>query len=121
MPLGNGLVYLVFHPLVYLLKLHIELNLTDLLAKIVRVAEGHSTHSEDSKGRTGKSGTGTHTGGTRMATLITANRDRDHPEAEDIGKGIQKTVETEIRYTKDESDAASGTGSTNQLFEQSPY
>ncbi|KAI1367924.1 hypothetical protein F5Y08DRAFT_348259 [Xylaria arbuscula] len=118
-PLGNGLVYLVFHPLVYLLKLHIELNLTDLLAKIVRVAEGHSTHSDNSKGRTGKSGTGAHVGGTRMATLITVNRDR--PELDDNAKGIQKTVETEIRYTKDESDAASGTGSTNQLFEGSPY
>ncbi|KAI0521244.1 hypothetical protein F5B22DRAFT_596289 [Xylaria bambusicola] len=118
-PLGNGFVYLVFHPLVYLLKLHIELNLTDLLAKIVRVAEGNSTHSEGSKRRTGKSGTDAQTGGTRMATLITANRDR--PESDDLKKGIHKTVETEIRYTKEDSDAASGTGSTNQLFERSPY
>ncbi|KAI0967293.1 hypothetical protein F4678DRAFT_248385 [Xylaria arbuscula] len=118
LPLGNGLVYLSFHPLVYLLKLHIELNLTDLLAKIVRVAEGQSTHSENSKKRTGGKSSharGTEHAGTKLATLITANRDRSEP-APDLKTGIQKTVVTEIRYTKDESDAASGTGSTKQLY-----
>ncbi|KAJ2984749.1 hypothetical protein NUW58_g5897 [Xylaria curta] len=121
-PLGNGFIYLVFHPLVYLLKLHIELNLTDLLAKIVRVDEGDSfSHPTGSKKGTGKTSHG-HTTvhqGIRMATLITANRDNVEADNDRLKGGIKKTVETEIRYTKDESDAASGTSSTKNLY--SPF
>ncbi|KAI0423733.1 hypothetical protein F5Y09DRAFT_336349 [Xylaria sp. FL1042] len=116
LPLGNGLVYLSFHPLVYLLKLYIELNLTDLLAKIVGVPEGQSSYSDGSKKKTGKTSNGYGAeNGTKMVTLITANR--GPVEAGDNSKGvIQKTVETEIRYTKDESDSASRTSSTKQLY-----
>ncbi|KAI1276064.1 hypothetical protein F5Y07DRAFT_367982 [Xylaria sp. FL0933] len=117
LPLGNGLVYLAFHPLVYLLKLYIELNLTDLLAKIVSVAEGQSSHSDGTKKRSGKTsnGYGVDNLGTKMVTLITANR--EPPEAGESSRGvIQKTVETEIRYTKDESDSASRTSSTKELY-----
>ncbi|KAK8137031.1 hypothetical protein PG984_004971 [Apiospora sp. TS-2023a] len=38
MSLPDDTVYLQFHPLVYLLKLHIEMNLAELLAKIVRAS-----------------------------------------------------------------------------------
>ncbi|KAK6836244.1 hypothetical protein PG987_006739 [Apiospora arundinis] len=38
MSLQDDAVYLQFHPLVYLLKLHIEMNLAELLAKIVRAS-----------------------------------------------------------------------------------
>ncbi|KAK7953229.1 hypothetical protein PG996_014125 [Apiospora saccharicola] len=38
MSLPDDAVYLQFHPLVYLLKLHIEMNLAELLAKIVRAS-----------------------------------------------------------------------------------
>ncbi|KAH7025131.1 uncharacterized protein B0I36DRAFT_229703, partial [Microdochium trichocladiopsis] len=36
MSIGSGFIYTMFHPLVYGLKLHIELNLADLIAKTVR-------------------------------------------------------------------------------------
>ncbi|KAF1963108.1 hypothetical protein CC80DRAFT_392025, partial [Byssothecium circinans] len=36
MSLRNGFVYVQFHPLVYLIKLHIEMNNADLIIKIVR-------------------------------------------------------------------------------------
>ncbi|KXJ86583.1 hypothetical protein Micbo1qcDRAFT_112607, partial [Microdochium bolleyi] len=36
MSIGNGFIYVQFHPLVYGIKLHIEMNLADLIAKTVR-------------------------------------------------------------------------------------
>lgn len=36
MSLQNNAVYLQFHPLVYLIKLHIEMNIAELITKIVR-------------------------------------------------------------------------------------
>lgn len=36
MSLSNSAVYIQFHPLVYLVKLHIEMNFAELIAKIVR-------------------------------------------------------------------------------------
>lgn len=38
MSIGTGVIYIQFHPLVYLLKLHIELNMADLIAKVVRAS-----------------------------------------------------------------------------------
>ncbi|KAH7371747.1 hypothetical protein BKA66DRAFT_514079 [Pyrenochaeta sp. MPI-SDFR-AT-0127] len=38
MSLRNGFVYVQFHPLVYLIKLHIEMNNADLIIKIVKVS-----------------------------------------------------------------------------------
>lgn len=36
MSLPNSAVYIQFHPLTYLVKLHIEMNIADLIAKIVK-------------------------------------------------------------------------------------
>lgn len=38
MSLPNTAVYIQFHPLVYLVKLHIEMNVADLIAKIVKAS-----------------------------------------------------------------------------------
>lgn len=141
MSLGAGFVYVQFHPLVYILKLHIELNMADLIAKIVKMENGGSypSGSNPAAGYGGKSGPGGRTGGTggggtntadprgfHMATLITANRDfareaedeqqqHHHPDA----KGIQKTVETVIqRQGPADEDAASCSSSTAELQKQ---
>ncbi|KAK7920459.1 hypothetical protein PG985_008481 [Apiospora marii] len=132
MSLGQGFIYVQFHPLVYILKLHIELNMADLIGKIVKSENNGSSYPSTggNKRSGGKSGggvggnaTGTHngphTGGFRMATLITANRDFDsnHPagangSAKGGMAGIQKT--TEVRHVIDE-DAESRTSSTTEL------
>ncbi|KAK8097138.1 hypothetical protein PG999_013082 [Apiospora kogelbergensis] len=38
MSLPSGLIYIQFHPLTYLIKLHIELNLAELIAKVVQAS-----------------------------------------------------------------------------------
>ncbi|KAI0018499.1 hypothetical protein F4780DRAFT_781344 [Xylariomycetidae sp. FL0641] len=127
MSLGQGFIYAQFHPLVYCLKLHIELHMADLISKVVRI-ENHSDH------RSGSKPTGSKSHGTRadprnfqMATHITANRDFQYEE-EDIDLkarprgGIK--VETEVRHTSDvhasdvhalDGDSASRTSSTAGL------
>ncbi|KAI1264776.1 hypothetical protein F5Y18DRAFT_390058 [Xylariaceae sp. FL1019] len=121
--LGHGFVYVQFHPLVYLLKLHIELNVTDLLAKIVRLDEG--AHHGSSGPSTGAKATNDQASkgnsrNIRMTTLISTNRGADNVDNEFKG-GIQKTVETEIRFNKDDSDAASRASSTRKLHSPFDY
>ena len=134
MSLGQGFIYVQFHPLVYILKLHIELNMADLIGKIVKSENngssypstggnkrsgGKSTGGLGGGNATGTHNNGPHTGGFRMATLITANRDFDsnHPAGANGNSkggmaGIQKT--TEVRHVIDE-DAESRTSSTTEL------
>jgi hypothetical protein len=38
MSIPNGLVYIQFHPLMYILKLHIELNMASLIGKVVKAS-----------------------------------------------------------------------------------
>lgn len=117
-----------FHPLVYLIKLHIEMSLADLIAKTVR-GEASSDpgvyyHSSTGGGGRGTGATGAHrhadpAGGVRMQTFVTGNRDRDGDEYADVvvdAKGIQRTVETSVvhEHRKDE-DNASRTSSTEEL------
>ncbi|KAI1112788.1 hypothetical protein F5Y14DRAFT_420037 [Nemania sp. NC0429] len=121
--IGHGFVYMQYQTLAYLLKLHIELNLTDLLAKIVRVDEAeHRSHggpSSTGPRSTGNLGTGKNI---RMTTLISSNRGGDRHDTLDseLQGGIRKTVETEVRFTAAESsDAGSQTSSTRELH--SPF
>ncbi|KAI1367266.1 hypothetical protein F5Y08DRAFT_336939 [Xylaria arbuscula] len=125
MSLANGFIYLQFHPFVYLFKLHIELNITQLLSKIVVGIEEGDSNPSASNGGTGRKtfldGSSAGTRGIRMATLITANREFTELRDNDLPpNGIQKTVETEIRYTKGDDDDGSQSSSTRELnvFEQ---
>lgn len=101
-------------------QLYIELNVTELMAKIVRLDEAGSDPS-DSNGGTGRKSNarGTNTGirGIRMGTLITANREFSELHEHNVpATGIQKTVETEVRYiTKGTDDGGSQASSTEEL------
>ncbi|KAK1973351.1 hypothetical protein LZ30DRAFT_611118, partial [Colletotrichum cereale] len=46
MSLPNTLIYAQFHPLAYLLKLHIEMGMADLIAKVVKASHPMSPHLE---------------------------------------------------------------------------
>ncbi|KAK9413227.1 hypothetical protein SUNI508_02426 [Seiridium unicorne] len=115
MSLGQGFVYVQFHPLVYIIKLHIELNMADLITKIALVDSGHSGYTgskESQRNKSNSKGTRTDPMGVRMGTIITAGHDNNgFPKG---GVGIQKTVETQIRRT-DEEDNVSRTSSTTEL------
>ncbi|KAI0479540.1 hypothetical protein GGR56DRAFT_635565 [Xylariaceae sp. FL0804] len=118
-----------------MLKLHIELNMADLIAKVVRADTSSSSYPSDSYPsgyNNNKSSRGTRNAadprGVNMATLITANR-RDHfVELRDNDGGgqtggITKTVLVEVRRTNDETgevphtdpDNDSSTSSTREL------
>ncbi|WQF76475.1 hypothetical protein CDEST_01489 [Colletotrichum destructivum] len=46
MSLPNTLIYAQFHPLAYLLKLHIEMGMAELIAKVVKASHPMSPHLE---------------------------------------------------------------------------
>ncbi|KAM0818720.1 hypothetical protein AB5N19_04532 [Seiridium cardinale] len=48
MSLPNSAIYIQFHPLAYLVKLHIEMNVAELIAKIVK-ATNHLNEYQDSR------------------------------------------------------------------------
>ncbi|KAI0179703.1 hypothetical protein GGR52DRAFT_587237 [Hypoxylon sp. FL1284] len=115
MSLGKGFVYVQFHPLVYILKLYIELNMADLIAKVVRAENGGSYGSgSGNKSKSHGLGIPTDPRGVRLATIVTVGR--ADPNGEDYDEengpkegGIQKTVETEIRHEDDNQSSSSTT------------
>ncbi|KAK8036196.1 hypothetical protein PG993_008810 [Apiospora rasikravindrae] len=71
MSLPDDAVYLQFHPLVYLLKLHIEMNLAELLAKIVRA----SNELNECGGTSGSGGSSANRGGQQMNKAVAIDFD----------------------------------------------
>lgn len=105
MSLPNSFVYVQFHPLVYLLKLHIEMNMADLIGKVVRASNNQDSNDYSSRSRTtGKSGSRpTHAGRfgatlTRTHIELGEEDEMELKERENL-EGIKKTVVTEIVRT----------------------
>ncbi|KAI0886751.1 uncharacterized protein GGS22DRAFT_199113 [Annulohypoxylon maeteangense] len=114
-----GQIYFQFHPFVYLLKLYIEMNITDLIAKIVREDNRVSYASKTFATKAGAAaaakfnGTGTLvcSSETRLATptnntrysqeLQEINSQDDNPFKANPNCGIRKTVVTEVQHVED--------------------
>lgn len=84
MSIPNDIVYLQFHPLVYMMKLHIEMNIAALIAKVVRATTGGNSEGLGGQGQSSKSrsqgtqGTELKSASKRRATNLfsSANRHR---------------------------------------------
>ncbi|KAK8052211.1 glutathione s-transferase [Apiospora rasikravindrae] len=131
--LPSPVVYLQFHPLTYLMKLYIEMNVASLIVKVVRDTSVRGGHT--ARGQAQNTGhyyrTGDHDGATnnKVATYITANRTR-HDTGIGVGtsdsgsaenEGIRKTVETHIVHGKAEDDGVSETSSTTNVLREGPF
>ncbi|EXK75722.1 hypothetical protein FOQG_19512 [Fusarium oxysporum f. sp. raphani 54005] len=142
MSLPNGFVYIQFHPLVYLLKLHIEMNMADLIGKVVRASNNDSRDRKYSNSRSRTTGT-SRPHGTRFGQTLASAHHRTHielgeedeyelKEREKI-EGIKKTVVTQIVHSgqqqqdddctaEDQNDnAVSEASSTKHLQRQRKY
>ncbi|KAF5550058.1 hypothetical protein FNAPI_7861 [Fusarium napiforme] len=139
MSIGNGFIYVQFHPLVYMLKLHIEMNISGLIVRVVRATGDHSSYPSGtdlrSKVRAAvtnkKSGNSNRTGGTGNGAMfsstgrnlevridaggqITDSENRPQPA------GITKVTQTHVTVMpKHEEDDASSQSSTRHL--KDPY
>ncbi|KAK6217749.1 jun-like transcription factor [Pestalotiopsis sp. IQ-011] len=141
MSLPNALVYLNFQSFAYMAKLHIEMNMAELIGKVVRASNhesGERTHSTDRRyNKKGNSSAGK-TQRTFMDTLSrAAGHNRTHVE---LGSqeyvsdtelqrvrngnnddrelhGIQRTIITQVVHTKahDDDDLASESTSERHL------
>jgi hypothetical protein len=136
MSLPNSFVYVQFHPLVYLCKLHIEMNMADLIGKVVRAGNNQvdGTHDYSSRSRTTvKTGTrpagaGRFGGGLTRTHIELGEEDEIELKHRENLEGIKKTIVTEvIRSPNSEDDeimehherAVSEASSTNARHE--PY
>ncbi|KAI5457769.1 hypothetical protein BGZ63DRAFT_364545 [Mariannaea sp. PMI_226] len=131
MSLPNSFVYVQFHPLVYLLKLHIEMNMADLIGKVVRAsnAEGSNEYSTRSRGAQSRP-QHSRFGATLTRTHIELGEDDEMElkERENL-EGIKKTVVTEItRVGPGEDDdipehheRAVSEASSTKLRHEDPY
>ncbi|RBR12033.1 hypothetical protein FVER53590_04374 [Fusarium verticillioides] len=113
MSLPNGFVYIQFHPLVYLLKLHIEMNMADLIGKVVRAGNNDQRNGHDYSSRSRTTGT-SRPHGTRFGQTLASAHHRTHielgeedeyelKEREKI-EGIKKTVVTQIVHQGQQQD-----------------
>lgn len=60
MSLPNSAVYIQFHPLTYLVKLHIEMNIADLISKIVKATNHLGEYKTNKRGGVQVSEEGSH-------------------------------------------------------------
>ncbi|CAM1505176.1 Fc.00g108130.m01.CDS01 [Cosmosporella sp. VM-42] len=131
MSLPNDIVYLQFHPLAYLVKLHIEMNMADLITKVVKASNptGYHNYSNSQSRSAGKSSKGTAATGSKKIASMFAGGNTTFIEAggDDIElptreTGIQKTTTTQVVIKPanqsgdyDDHDFASESSSTRQL------
>ncbi|KAH6893447.1 hypothetical protein B0T10DRAFT_527830 [Thelonectria olida] len=101
MSLPNSFVYVQFHPLVYLLKLHIEMNMADLISKVVRASNADGSNDYSSRSRSHPTA-GTRPNHSRFGATLTRTHielgEEDEMELKERQnlEGIKKTVVTEI-------------------------
>ncbi|KAM0193349.1 hypothetical protein ACHAPA_004464 [Fusarium lateritium] len=138
MSIGNGFIYVQFHPLVYMLKLHIEMNISSLIVRVVRATgenssygEGFSEHNElrsklkaagkkTASNRTGMGGQGAmfSTTGRNLEVRVDAGGQIDDNKSQP--HGITKVTQTHVTVMpKHQEDDASSQSSTSQL--KDPY
>ncbi|KAF5022825.1 hypothetical protein F66182_5119 [Fusarium sp. NRRL 66182] len=135
MSIGNGFIYVQFHPLIYMIKLHIEMNISTLIVRVVRAAGDHSSYPDGFdeetelrskiKGSSGKKTRSNHAGSTLGG--IFSRRGKSHEVRVDAGgqsgqeinnttRGITKVTQTRVTIvTKDDDDDASSQSSMQQL------
>ncbi|KAF7563997.1 hypothetical protein G7046_g121 [Stylonectria norvegica] len=133
MSLPNDIVYLQFHPLAYLVKLHIEMNMADLITKVVKAssATGYPDYSNERSRSAPKSSQRGPTNGSKKVASMFAGGNTTYIEAggDDIempnrdlsGGGIHKTTTTQVvikpagQSDFDDRDLESESSSTRQL------
>ncbi|KAH8734268.1 hypothetical protein BGZ61DRAFT_490291 [Ilyonectria robusta] len=134
MSLPNDIVYLQFHPLAYLVKLHIEMNMADLITKVVKASNpadyaGYSNSLSRSNPKSSQNGATN--GSKKMASMFTrGNRTYIETGGDDIeltaaegAGGIKKTITSQVvikparQSEYEEQDLASVSSSTRQLHE----
>ncbi|KAH8755423.1 hypothetical protein F5883DRAFT_504700 [Diaporthe sp. PMI_573] len=124
MSLPNGFVYVQFHPLVYLLKLHIEMNIADLIVKVVKETNhnheysGAGTELHTKHNTVRESGINT-TAPFHARSAVSATYVHAQPSAEPVEeslKGIKKTISTTVLSRPcDDDEFGSESSSTRQL------
>ncbi|RYP30630.1 hypothetical protein DL768_011192 [Monosporascus sp. mg162] len=105
MSLPNTLVYLQFHSVAYMIKLIIEINMAELITKVVRATNPHSNPYGSTPKEASRS---QKTGSNKLSHFLGTGRDNmfrgdNHNAQVTVGKGadmemdgIQKTVETRV-------------------------
>ncbi|OAQ59445.2 hypothetical protein VFPPC_10502 [Pochonia chlamydosporia 170] len=134
MSIGTGVIYIQFHPLVYILKLHIEMNIADLIVKVVKATSdnryygnGTELRSKPTRGvfgnggsvaRTANGQTINHFGGNQVDIEVSSGGYK----SQDTGGGITKIVHTRVTSRRrDQSDEDnSSESSTRNLKEHIP-
>ncbi|KAH8656381.1 hypothetical protein BGZ61DRAFT_540955 [Ilyonectria robusta] len=131
MSIPNGIVYVQFHPLVYILKLHIEMNIADLIIKVVRAtndnnayASGTELHSKQNRGVFHEGYSGDRAGANgQPIDPFTVNKahietSSDGYQKRVSGGGITKIVQTRVtsrRRDDDTDEDGSSQSSTRHL------
>ncbi|KAF5556272.1 hypothetical protein FNAPI_5795 [Fusarium napiforme] len=130
MSLPNDIVYLQFHPLTYLVKLHIEMNMAELITKVVKASNPNGYDYSGSRSRSGQK-SGKTTTGKKMGSVFPGNNQTfieaggdniELPQRKEDGIQVSRTFKTtqievvkENRDRTDYDDLESESSSTRHL------
>ncbi|KAF4981962.1 hypothetical protein FZEAL_2308 [Fusarium zealandicum] len=127
MSLPNDIVYLQFHPLAYLVKLHIEMNMAELITKVVKASNPHGypgysgsrSNPKSSQQATANKKTGKIFPRGGNTTYVEAGGEDIEMGREPSGIQMTKTTHVVVKPSKepeyDDPDFASESSSTRQL------
>ncbi|CAH0045525.1 unnamed protein product [Clonostachys solani] len=136
MSIGNGFIYVQFHPLIYMLKLHIEMNISSLIVRVVLATGDSSSYKNDynqgtelqskSKGGNttgGGAGPSKRTGGGLESLFSSSGRNEVQIDADgqavhkkNTPRGITRVIQTQVTVaSRHDQDDASSESSMRQL------
>ncbi|KAH7108995.1 hypothetical protein B0J13DRAFT_579362 [Dactylonectria estremocensis] len=133
MSIGNGFIYVQFHPLVYTIKLQIEMNISSLIVKVARATGYDSSYKNDYaqgtelqsklRGNIQAAGSSGNQAGLETADQLFSSHNEAHIEADTsskpASKGITKIVQTRVtvtsRHCEEEDEDGSSQSSTRHL------
>ncbi|CAF3455255.1 unnamed protein product [Fusarium graminearum] len=132
MSLPSDIVYLQFHPLAYLVKLHIEMNMAELITKVVKASNPNDYDYSGSRsgGKSGATRTATNKRATSVfpagnQTFVEAGESIEMPQRTEDGIKVSRTFQTtQIEVVKpnrdrtDYDDLQSESSSTRNLKEE---
>ncbi|KAF5026992.1 hypothetical protein F66182_866 [Fusarium sp. NRRL 66182] len=132
MSLPNDIVYLQFHPLAYLVKLHIEMNMAELITKVVKASNPNGYEYSGSRSRSGQKSTNNKTATKKRGsvfpggnvTFVESGGDNiELPQREEPGIQVSRTFRTTQVVVKqqdgtDYDDLESESSSTRHLKQE---
>ncbi|MBE3049950.1 hypothetical protein IMZ48_47115 [Candidatus Bathyarchaeota archaeon] len=122
MSLPNQVVFIQFHPVVYMVKLNIEMSMASLISKLAKdktTGFAFNSNSHTDYGRSGnrsRPGMGTELQSFHQVGIQSVPQDKGAESALNNGYGIHRRTDVEVRIENEDSDERRADGSSERTY-----